>query len=220
MDLLKKRRHTVPIENEGHSLLLFNIDWQAYEGLRAALPEKPAHITYDRGTLEIMVPSTVHERFKHLFGPLLLILAEVFQKPLGGFGSFTHQRKDILRGIEPDPCFYLENLKAVLGKERIDLTRDPPPDLAIEVEISRSALDRMGIYAALGVPEVWRFRRKSLKVFLLQDGRYQQSKTSPTFPLVPIAKLAMFLEVGFTKGDMAMARSLPTWAEKLARSPS
>src|ERR1700758_4064337 len=122
----------------GQKLVLPNVTWQTYLELGAALQDRNIYLTYDRGVLEIMVISLEHERFKGLFGLLIFTLARCFRLKIGVFGSFTHQRKDLLRGLEPDQCFYLANLAAVKGKKRINLKRDPPPDLAVEVDITRS----------------------------------------------------------------------------------
>src|SRR5688500_6748040 len=101
--------------------------------------------------------------------------------------SVTLRREDLERGLEPDNCFYTTRWRAIIGKKRFDLTRDPPPDLAIEIDVTSSSLDRQGIYAALGVPEIWRFDGESLRVFQLgPDGDYRACERSPTFPELPL----------------------------------
>jgi Uma2 family endonuclease len=117
--------------NDGQRLVLHDISWQSYKEICAALPEKYLHLTYDRGTLEFMVLGTAHERFKSLIGLLIFVLAEELNRVIGSFGSFTHQREDLLRGMEPDQCYYLANFVKVQKKRQIDLSLDPPPDLAV-----------------------------------------------------------------------------------------
>jgi Uma2 family endonuclease len=119
-------------------------------------------ITYDRGALEIMTLSPEHERLKHLLGYFILILVEELGWNMAGFGSMTFKRKRHQRGLEPDECYWIENELAVRGKDRIDLRRDPPPDLVIEIDWTHSSLDRLAIFAILGVPEVWRFDGKDV----------------------------------------------------------
>src|SRR5437870_8588224 len=114
-----------------------------------------------------MAPTFNHERCKRKVGRVIETLAEETNRPIVSGGSTTFRREDLERGLEPDDCFYLANVAAILGKEEIDLRFDPPPDLALEIEISRSSLDRMSIYAALGVPELWRFNGQHLQVFIL-----------------------------------------------------
>jgi Uma2 family endonuclease len=199
----------------GQKLILPNVSWQAYQDIGTALNNRNIYLTYDRGLLEIMVISLEHERFKGLFGLLVFTLARFVRLKTGVFGSFTHQRKDLLRGLEPDQCFYLASLAAVKGKKKINLKRDPPPDLAIEVDITRSSLDRMGIYAALGVGEVWRFDGKMLQVYLLQEGGYILSESSLTFPEVPVANLVRFLRLGQREDDVTMVEAVEEWLGKI-----
>jgi Uma2 family endonuclease len=205
-------------DREPNRVVLRGIDWQTYCTIADALPERPIRVTYDRGDLEIMTVSVAHERFKSLLGLVMLALAEVFRRQIGSFGSFTHRRVDLLRALEPDLCFYLQSFKKVRGKRSIDLERDPPPDLSIEVEISRSALNRMDIYAALGVAELWRLEKENLQVYVLLDCAYVARERSPTFPKVPIAELFRFLEIGLDQGDLAMMTALRKWARGLKKS--
>ena len=122
-----------------------------------------------------MSPSSMHERYNCLFRRMIETLTEELAIPIKGAGSTTFKREDLERGLEPDSCFYLANERRIRGKRELDLTIDPPPDLAIEIDITSSSLDRQGIYAALGVPEIWRFDGESLRVYQLQpDGTYPQ----------------------------------------------
>jgi Uma2 family endonuclease len=201
-------------EDNGQSLVLHDISWQSYKDICAALPEKYLHLSYDRGTLEFMVLSTAHERSKSLIGLLIFVLAEELDRVIGSFGSFTHQRQDLLRGLEPDQCYYLAHFKKVQKKRQIDLSQDPPPDLAVEIEISRSQVDRMGIYQVLKIPEIWRFDGRKLLVHVLKNGRYQVQRASPSFPEITVGDLVRFMESGFKKGDRAMVRAFRPWVRR------
>lgn len=214
MNLRPELMKRLPRVRREQKLVLDNISWQTYQALGSALQDRNLHLTYDQGLLEIMVISPEHERWKGLFGLLVFTLARYFRMKIGVFGSFTHQRQDLARGLEPDQCFYLASLAAVRGKKKINLKRDPPPDLAIEVDITRSSLDRMAIYAALGVGEVWRFDGKVLQVHLLQAGAYQISESSPTFPDVPVTEVVQFLHLGQREDDVAMVEALEQWLGK------
>src|SRR5262249_39847635 len=151
-------------------------------------------ITYDRGALEIMTLSPRHERIKHLLGLLVLALAEGLAIPVAGFGSMTFPRRRYRRGLEPGGCFWVAHGSDVRGKDHIDLRVDPPPDLVIEVDITRSSLNRMAIYALLRVPEVWRYDGQDVTFQVRQpDGSYAASPTSIAFPKVTPADLAGFL---------------------------
>jgi Uma2 family endonuclease len=211
---------SLPRPDPGRQVVIEAIDWPTYEAIGAALADRPnLRLTYDRGRLEIMTLSPEHERRKYLFGRLIDVLGEEANLPIAGFGSTTYTRERAERGLEPDQCYYHRNLERVRGLQRIDLTRDPPPDLAVEIDVTHSSLDRMRIYAALGVPEVWRFEGGRLEVYLLaDDSRYAQSAHSPTFPSIPVAELVRFVDMGVADSDTAMSRAFRAWVrEQLAK---
>jgi len=181
---------TVPPEQRQ---ILSGVDWARYESLLREYEGRHFRLTYDRGTLEIMTVSSWHERAKTILARMLEALTEELDIPILGLGSLTLRDEDIARGLEPDECWYIQHEEIVRDKEQIDLQRDPPPDLVVEVEVSRSVLDRLHIYAALKVPEVWRFDGQTLIVCLLgSDGEYTESDKSPTFPQLPLHGLAPF----------------------------
>jgi Uma2 family endonuclease len=175
--------------------VIYGLDWKGYDILLDLLGDQPGiHLAHDRGSVELMKGSQDHEQFGSLLGRVIDILTEELYLPCICVGQMTWRREILDRGLEADDCFYLANASRVLGK-KIDLSVDPPPDLAIEVEISRSALDRMGIYAALRVPEIWRYDGETLRVELLQpDGTYAASETSLAFPFLPLADVVRFLQ--------------------------
>jgi Uma2 family endonuclease len=204
----------------GHCVLIENVDWPAYEMIGEALRDRPnVHLTYDRGRLEIMTLSQEHERFKHLIGRLIDVLAEEAGVLLNGFGSTTYKRDVLEKGLEPDQCYYHRNFKRIAGQLRIDLSRDPPPDLAVEVDVTHSSVNRLGIYEQLGVPELWRLEGEVIRIYLLNsEGRYEPADRSPTFPKFSVAEAAPLLRVGFTDGDMYMVEAARAWVrEQLAR---
>src|SRR5579862_4078878 len=149
-------------------LLLTGIRWETYESLLADIGNRPIRLTYDRGNLEIMSPMYRLGITGEWIGQLVEVLAEETNQPHRSAGCTTFRREDLQRGLEPDKCFYIANQARVSGRVRIDLTLDPPPDLAVEVDETSSSLNRMAIYAALKVPEVWRWRDSKLTVYSLQ----------------------------------------------------
>jgi Uma2 family endonuclease len=198
-------------------LLLHDVSWPAYIAIGEALRDRAGlRMTYDRGSLEFMTHSAEHEKHKKRLARLVEALAEEFQLRIETAGNMTFQREDLARGLEPDDCFWIAHEAQVRGKLTWDPTRDPPPDLVLEIEVSRSALDRMGIYAALRVPEVWCFDGQSLRVYLLQsDGTYQPAERSPTFPQVPIQELVRFLKPSETEDYLSIIRSFHQWVRGL-----
>lgn len=191
--------------------VLHDVGWRGYETLLEIVGDGPTRMTYDRGSVEFMSPSHDHEVFRRILGRVIDIVTEELYLPCINAGSTTWRRQDVDRGLEPDDCFYLANAGRVRGK-KIDLNVDPPPDLAIEIEISRSALDRMGIYAALGVPEVWRFDGETLRVERLQEDRtYATTAVSPSFPFLPLEEVVRFLGLAETMDHGDWGRQFRAW---------
>jgi Uma2 family endonuclease len=203
-------RHPSP----GRCLRLSGVDWQTYSRLLRAFAERPGmRLTYDRGELEIMSPTLEHDDDGRVLGVFVFVLTEELGLPLKHGGSTTLRRRLRRRGIEADECFWIANAHRMAGRRRLDLRIDPPPDLAVEVDVTHSSLDRMSIYAVLGVPEVWRLDRDTLTFHVLGPGpAYQSAATSQSFPLVTPADLLGFLRLARQGGnDNVVARQLRDW---------
>ncbi len=172
----------------GQRLRLHNISWSEFEAILAELGEhRTARITYIQGTLEIRMPLPEHEINKELIGDMVKILLEEMEIDCECFGSTTFKAEAKKAGVEPDQCFYIQNHQVMRGKRRVDLTLDPPPDLAIEIDVtSKTQLDA---YEALQVPELWRYENDRLQINVLQGGKYVESQSSPNFPGLPVADL-------------------------------
>jgi Uma2 family endonuclease len=199
----------------GQRLVLGGVSWRTYERLLRAFEDRHLRITYDRGALEIMKLSPQHERFKHLLSYLIAVLVEELGWNMAGFGSMTFKRRKRRRGLEPDECFWIQSEPLVRGKDEIDLRRDPPPDLVLEIEWTRSALDRLSIYAVLGVPEVWQFDGQALRGQLLgSDGRYAESQASRAFPFLPMTELARFLAMRSAHSETELVRLFRAWVRE------
>ncbi|MGF1986338.1 MAG: Uma2 family endonuclease [Nostoc sp. ZfuVER08] len=172
----------------GQQLLLADVSWQQFENILAELGEhRAARLSYSHGFLEIMVPLPEHEKAKEMIGDMVKIFLEAKQIAFESLGSTTLKIERMTQGVEPDACFYIQNQAAVIGKNRLDMSVDPPPDLAIEIDLtSRTQLDN---YQILGVPELWRYGKQGLKINVLQGGKYVESDFSPIFPDIPIIEL-------------------------------
>jgi Uma2 family endonuclease len=192
-------------------LLLHDVSWKKYDALLHALDDRHLRLTYDRGTLEIMALSPEHERSKVVLRRLVDVLSEELDVEIGGLGSTTCRKEDKGRGLEPDECFYIANFPKIRGKKRLNLKKDPPPDLAMEVDVTHSSLDRMDIYAALRVPELWRFDGKALHIYQWHPKGYKEVNRSPAFPLATAADLTSFLKIGLDKGDNFMVKAFRAW---------
>lgn len=184
-----------PLTVPEQRLLIEDADWALYESMLDRLENRRLFLTYDRGRLEIMAPSSEHDTYAELAATLIRILCQETNTPYSGKGSTTFRRKDMEAGLEPDRCFYIQNVAAIQGKKRLDLRVDPPPDLAIEIEITARLLNRVGIYERLGVNELWRPDGARLRVFHRgSDGKYHASDTSPLFPWIPVEVLNELLQ--------------------------
>ena len=172
----------------GQQLLLADVSWQQFENILADLGEhRAAKVSYSHGYLEIMVPLPEHEKAKEIIGDIIKILLDRLNIDYDSLGSTTLKNEKTTQGVEPDACFYIQNQTAVLGKNRLDLNVDPPPDLAVEIDLtSRTSLDN---YELLGVRELWRYGKQGLQIEVLQAGKYVRLDASPTFPDLPIVDL-------------------------------
>jgi Uma2 family endonuclease len=173
---------------------LRGLNWQAYQQILHALPQsRAARLTYDRGTLEITMPSESHEFAGEMTGLFVRILVEEMDLLLKSMRSTTLDRQDLDRGAEPDNAYYIQNQPKVSGRY-VDLRTDPPPDLIVEVDITHTDIDKNRLYAAMGVPEFWRYNGQEWRIFQLQGDTYMECDRSPTFPIVSKEDLYQFLE--------------------------
>ena len=195
-------------------VLLENISWHLFESLLEALGEdRSSRLAYDRGTLEIMTPLLPHEHSKRLIEKLIDILVEELNLNIKSIGSMTCKRKDVSRGIEPDSGFYIQNEPLVRDRQEIDLDRDPPPDLMLEVDFSNSSLNKLPIYSALGVTEIWRYAEGNLQIYQLQQGKYIPVNDSPAFA-IPLTEIPRFLEQSNRLGEAQMLRMFRVWVRE------
>ena len=192
------------------------VSWRTYERMLRAFADQPGvRLTYDRGTLELMTLSHEHESQSYLLGRLVDALTEELNLPVKGGRSTTFRRRRKRRGLEPDNCWWIANEPLVRGKTTIDLNCDPPPDLALEIDVTHSSLNRMAIYAALRIPEVWRLEGRSLLCYLLGgDGRYQVSTVSRALPGLVVAELANFLLLQGQMDENAIVRQFRAWVRQ------
>jgi Uma2 family endonuclease len=197
-------------------LVLHGVDWRTYTRLLRVFAERPSvRLTYDRGDLEIRSPLPEHESDADMLGRFVVVLTEELGLPIKAGRSTTYRRRRRRRGLEPDNSYWVANEPRVRGKRRIDLRTDPPPDLAIEVDVTSSSLDRMGIYAALAVPEVWRLDGPALTFHVLgPGGRYADGPRSAAFPLVTPADLVRFLALRSALDENEVARQFRAWVRQ------
>lgn len=192
-------------------VVLHNISWRTYQSLLADFEQEPAaRLTYDNGTLEIRMPLDPHESYKKLIGRLIEAATEELGLEVRSLGSRTCEREDMAKGLEPDQCYYIQNEPQVRGIDQIDLNQLPPPDLAVEIDITRSSLNRFAIYKALGVPEIWRFDGQSLTISLLQTGEYEVVQRSVALSPLQANDFEDYLLTDRNVGENSLLRQFRT----------
>ncbi|MCI0381035.1 MAG: Uma2 family endonuclease [Gemmataceae bacterium] len=201
-------------------ILLDNVSWRKYTSLLRALSDRHLRLTYDQGMLEIMTLSHEHESLGRFLGRSAVTLTEELDLPLKEGGSTTFRRRPKQKGLEPDNCYWIASEAKVRGKRKIDLRKDPPPDLAIEVDITHSSLNRMAIYAEIRVPEVWRIDSKGLTFFVLDsDNNYQPATTSLVFPELTPADLMEFINRRARADENEVIKQFRAWIRKHLSRP-
>jgi Uma2 family endonuclease len=200
-----------PVPPQGH-FVIQSVDWGDYDKMLQIIGDRHIRVTYDEGTMEVSMPSQRHEQAAQLLGHFIPTLAEELEVPYEPLGMTTWRRPDLEKGLEADQCYYIQNEAIVRERDELDLEVDPPPDLAIEVDITSSSLNRMGIYAELRVPEVWRYDGQRLTMYQLQpDGRYRQCETSLSFPGLRPADVERFLDLGRAIDKLRWSREIREW---------
>lgn len=202
------------LQTDGH-LVLYNVSWRDYLRFSRLFADRPGHrLTYDRGVLEIMSPSRPHDRLSRLLARFVGVITDELGLDFSDGGSTTLRRRKKRKGAEPDESFWIANEVKMRAKEGLDLRTDPPPDLCIEVDVTHSSLDRLAIYAALGIPEIWRLSDEGLHFHVLHEKAYVVQANSLAFPLVSSTELVDFLALRDRMGVNALLRQVRAWIRK------
>ncbi len=210
---------TIPLNvlklSPGSTVSIYNLSWQDFETLLTDLGEKRnTRIAYYRGTLEIMSPLAIHVgeacptgiRPHRIIADIVKVLLDAQGRDWEDFGSTTLKRPEVA-GVEPDTCLYIQNVARVQGCTNLDLNSYPPPDLAIESDVT--SITAVSAYQAMGVPEIWVYRNHTLKINLLVDNHYIEVSTSPTFPDLLITTLIpQLVQQAIEGGTSQMLREL------------
>jgi Uma2 family endonuclease len=197
-------------------IVMHGINWQTYQSLLADRGDCPVpRICYDRGELELMSPSNEHEQYRRLLSRMIDDWTVENRIPIRSAGSTTFKREARQKGVEPDECFYVRNERLVRGRRGLDLDVDPPPDLAIEIDISSSSINKLNIYAGLAVPEVWLFTGEALAIYELQsDGSYQAVEESTNLPGFPVKDVVDWIARAETTDETSWARAFQSWVRE------
>lgn len=205
------------LSKKGFPVALRGVPFDVYAQLRCAPENASLRMTYHNGTLEIMSPLYRHERSSWRIGLLVLAVTEVLGIPCRIAGSTTFSRRGRRPrqgwGKEPDQSFYIANEARIRGKDDIDLDADPPPDLWIEVDHRGSRRGRLPLYASLGVPEVWRYRMLSHRIWFgaLDAGVYRPVERSLALPMLTPPLVLEALNLGQTLSESEWNPQLRAW---------
>ncbi len=196
-------------------MILYPISWETFIRISDELSLNPSkRLTYNEKYLQIMTPLGEHENNNWFIARLIFVMAEEWDMNIKSFGSLTLRRDDIQKGIEPDACFYLKNELEVRNKQNIDLNKgDIPPDLAIEIDITSGSLNKLPIYATLGVAEIWRYDGEVLQIYglNLQQQNYELINKSLAFPRLDITLIPQWLQQRLIIGETATLKQVRQW---------
>jgi len=200
-----------------HHAILPNISWQTFETILTEMGNhRTTRLAYDMGILEIMTPLMPHEHNNRLLEHLVFALAQELNLNLKSTGSLTCKRQDLAKGVEPDSSFYIQNEPIMRNKQNLDLTQDPPPDLVIEVDYTSASIDKLPIYLALGVPEVWRYDYPVMQIYQMCEGIYIPCDVSPTFANLPLTiEIPHFLAQSWEIGEIPMIEAFREWVRQI-----
>jgi Uma2 family endonuclease len=202
------------VRKEGR-VLLTNVTWKTYKALLDSVGEVSFPHAYHERRLELMGKSRPHELYKWLLGRFVEVWVDEHGMPLEVGGEMTLQREDAECGVEGDECYWIKNAPLILGRMDPDFMHDPPPDLVLESEVSTTVVDKLSIYAALKVPEIWRISLSGIQVGRLQsDGQYAWGEESAVLPGFPFAEALRFLQMYNTTDQLSIVRQFRAWVRE------
>ncbi|HEX8890474.1 MAG TPA: Uma2 family endonuclease [Pyrinomonadaceae bacterium] len=205
----------------GATLRLSSVSWEEYEMLLSDLTDWPGmRVSYDAGEMKVMSPSPEHEDYKDFVYSLARVISEESNIILETRGATTFRQKRKAKGAEPDTCFYVQNAARVIGKRKIDLDIDPPPDVVVGIDLTNESLGKFNIYAAFGVPEIWRYDGEHAYIYQLTGQTYAETNDSLAFPSLTAAALTDFIAQSKTQGQTAALIAFRQWWRSHSSSAS
>jgi Uma2 family endonuclease len=202
---------------EGAALVIQDVGWEDYEELLEQLADRPGvRVTYDEGKLEIMSPLPEQEKCKRFIERIIDTLSDALDLNVEALGSATWKKKRDRKGAEADTCYYVANAEKIIGKRKIDLTVDPPPDLVVEVDATSESSSKFPIYRTFRVPEIWRYdvKNRRVQMYELRGGEYVEISASLTFPFLTSDVLAGFIDQSKTQGQKTAISAFRRWLKK------
>jgi Uma2 family endonuclease len=191
-----------------------DVSWEEYEDLLERVGEASGlRISFDEGKMQVMTLSTEHENDGVFIDGMLRLLSIRLRINIRFFGSATIRKKQRRKGKEPDCCFYVQTASLLGNRQKLNFEKDPPPDVAVEIDIHHESRDKFAIYAGLGVPEVWLYNGKQLTIHLLRGTRYVKATASQALPMLTSAILTGFLTRMQQDGEFQAMLAFEEWLE-------
>jgi Uma2 family endonuclease len=204
-----------PAKTAAARVVLPNVSWETYERLLTDLSDcSVPHLTYDQGRLEIMSPTAKHEEVNRNIEFLVRTTALEMDIEVRSLGSTTFKREDIARGFEPDSCFYVQNERAIRGKQELDLLVDPPPDIVFEVDVTSSSINKRSLFSEFGVPEIWQYNDESIEILNLVNGAYVKTESSSVLPFFTAKVLTDFIAESLALSGLEWMKKMRGWAQQ------
>jgi Uma2 family endonuclease len=204
-----------PVVAADERVVLPRVSWDTYERLLSDDDERRVpRMTYDRGVLELVTPSMPHDEDADTIARLVQIVTAHLAIPIRSVGSTTFRRRDLDRSFEADASFYIQSEERIRGQREVDLLVDPPPDLVLEMEMSRSAMDKLPLFADMGIPEVWRCDGKRVTIFVLDQNQYREFHASRAIPALTSEVLTRFLHDSRTMLSPDWFQAVSDWARE------
>ena len=193
-----------------------NVSWEEYEELLEQAGEASGlRISFDNGTLQAMTLSAEHEKYARFIENLVGAVRLRLRVRILSFGSATMKKRKKGKGNEPDACFYVQTAAALGNRIQLDFTVDPPPDIAVEVDVHHDSQSKFPIYVALGVSEIWRYDGQQMTIHQLQQEAYAEVETSPALPMLTSRILTEYLTRMREEGEFEALLAFDQWLQSL-----
>src|SRR5688500_4879962 len=210
----RRRPPPAPTLDDVQHIVLEDVSWDFYERLLKEIGNRPIRVTYDEGRLEMMSPLPEHEVIKNLIHDMMRLLTMELDMPMKCLGSTTFRWQEKRGGMEPDDCYYFRDEKRMRARKRWNPKRDPPPEIVVEVDVTRRSVDREPVYLKLGVPEIWRWDGIRLSCLLRRGEAYTPSARSKALPFLDPADLTRFLKMAWRQEENAILRQFLKWVKR------
>lgn len=210
-------RYEMISQLSGGSVITFpNVSWKEYEEtLEQFIDPAGLRMSYFQGELTAMSLSAEHEKYARFIEKLLTILSYIRRINIISFGSWTMKKNDKQASKEPDACFYVQTAAAIGNRIKLDFATDPPPDIAVEVDIHHKTKNQLELYAALGIPELWVFDGGRLTIHLLEEDHYVEAETSRALPMLSASVLTDFLNRLPKDGEFQTLLAFDEWLQSI-----